>query len=103
MSKPEKPEKAEKREKRKPFARPDAPSSDYYILDKLNEIAMWVYGPSTRSRQDLEGDQETEQAHEWYQHVQEHFAVEKDEHGNEYLYHRDDSPEWPRGSTERNG
>jgi hypothetical protein len=103
MSKQDKPEKPEKREKRKPFGRPDAPSSDYYILDQLNEIAMQVYGPATRSRQDLEGAPQSAAAQEWYQQVKEHFDVEKDEHGNEYLYHRDDSPRWPRGSTERNG
>jgi hypothetical protein len=102
VSKREKAEKPERREKRKPFARADAPSSNYYILDRLNEIAMQVYGPATRSQQDLAGSQDAERVRDWYQQVQEHFDVERDEHGNEYLYHRDDSPEWPRGSTERN-
>jgi hypothetical protein len=100
---PQQPEQPGRREKRQPFGRADAPSSNYYILDRLNEIAMQVYGSSARSRQDLEGAPQSAAAQEWYQQVQEHFDVEKDEHGNEYLYHRDGSPPWPRGSTERNG
>ena len=72
------------------------------ILDRLNDIALKVYGPGDRLGQGQEGERMSEAAEKWYREVQEHFHVEKDEHGNEYLYHRDDSPEGPRGSTERN-
>ncbi|MFF0943569.1 hypothetical protein ACFYE2_05005 [Kocuria sp. CPCC 205300] len=72
------------------------------ILDKLNQIAMRVYGPGDHSPHDAQGESMSQETEEWYQNVQEHFYVEKDQHGNEYLYHKDDSPEGPRGSTERN-
>jgi hypothetical protein len=44
----------------------------------------------------------SEAAQTWYQEVQEHFYVEKDEHGNEYLYHRDDSGEGTNTGSSRN-
>ena len=72
------------------------------ILDRLNAIAMRVYGPGDRLAQAQEGERMSEAAQTWYQEVQEHFYVEKDEHGNEYLYHRDDSRGRPRAGTSRN-
>jgi len=72
------------------------------LLDRLNDLAMRVYGPAARSRQDLEGSAQSEASHQWYREVQEHFVVEKDEHGNEYLYHRDDSGEPTDTGTSRN-
>lgn len=72
------------------------------ILDRLNAIAMRVYGPGDRLAQAQEGEKMSEAAETWYQEVQEHFYVEKDEHGNEYLYHRDDSRGGPRAGTSRN-
>ena len=72
------------------------------ILDRLNQIAMSVYGPAARSESKLEGAHESEAAHRWYDEVQEHFYVEKDEHGNEYLYHRDDSGEGTNTGTSHN-
>ncbi|GAA1751689.1 hypothetical protein [Kocuria aegyptia] len=72
------------------------------ILDRLNAIAMSVYGPGDRSAQAQEGEHMSEAAEAWYQEVQEHFYVEKDEHGNEYLYHRDDSGEGTSTGSSRN-
>ena len=72
------------------------------ILDRLNAIAMRVYGPGDRLAQGQEGQHMSEAAEQWYQEVQEHFYVEKDQHGNEYLYHRDDYRGGPRAGTSRN-
>ena len=72
------------------------------ILDRLNAIAMRVYGPGDRLAQSQEGEQMSEAARTWYQEGQEHFYVEKDEHGNEYLYHRDDSGEGTNTGSSRN-
>ena len=72
------------------------------ILDRLNAIAMSVYGPGDRMGQTQEGEHMSEAAETWYQEVQEHFYVEKDEHGNEYLYHRDDSGEGTNTGSSRN-
>ncbi|MFF0988541.1 hypothetical protein [Kocuria nitroreducens] len=72
------------------------------ILDRLNAIAMSVYGPGDRTAQAQAGEHMSEAAETWYQEVQEHFYVEKDEHGNEYLYHRDDSGEGTNTGSSRN-
>ncbi|MGQ1836997.1 hypothetical protein ACT4S2_00885 [Kocuria turfanensis] len=72
------------------------------ILDRLNAIAMRVYGPGDRLAQSQEGQHMSEAAERWYQEVQEHFYVEKDQHGNEYLYHRDDSGEGTNTGSARN-
>lgn len=76
--------------------------SQHRILDRLNAIAMSVYGPGDRLAQSQEGEQMSEAAQTWYQEVQEHFYVEKDEHGNEYLYHRDESGEGTNTGSSRN-
>lgn len=72
------------------------------LLDRLNAIAMRVYGPGDRLAQSQEGENISQAAETWYQEVQEHFYVEKDEHGNEYLYHRDDSGEGTNTGSARN-
>jgi hypothetical protein len=72
------------------------------ILDRLNSIAMRVYGPGDRLAQSQGGEQMSEAAETWYAEVKEHFYVEKDEHGNEYLYHRDDSGEGTNTGSARN-
>lgn len=72
------------------------------ILDRLNTIALRVYGPGDRLAQSQEGAHASEAAEQWYREVQEHFYVEKDQHGNEYLYHRDDSGEGTNTGSARN-
>jgi hypothetical protein len=72
------------------------------ILDRLNEIALAVYGPGDRLAQTQEGEHMSDAAERWYQEVQEHFYVEKDEHGNEYLFHRDASGEGTNTGSSRN-
>lgn len=72
------------------------------ILDRLNDIALSIYGPGDRLDQSQEGEHISKAAEQWYQEVQEHFYVEQDEHGNEYLYHRDDSGEGTNTGSSRN-
>ncbi len=88
--------------KQKHTSEDDQPSSGYRIVDRLNDLALRIYGAAERSDLDVSGEQHVRRAEQWYAQVQEHFVVEKDEHGNEYLYHRDDSPEAPPTGTERN-
>lgn len=79
--------------------RTDAPGSGSPLLDRLNAVFLKIYGPAVRSPQSTHGAEETELVHRWYEQVQQHFAVERDEEGNEYLYHRDaDAEEPPPGS-----
>ncbi|PLC12928.1 hypothetical protein AUQ48_12700 [Kocuria flava] len=79
---------------------PEVPRSS--LLDRLNRIAMRVYGPGDRAPQDAAGAPISPAAEQWYREVCEHFQIERDEHGNEYLFHRDDSAEQPRTGSERN-
>lgn len=80
--------------------RTDAPGSGSRLLDRINAIFLQVYGPAVRSPRTLHGAEETELVHRWHEQMQQHFAVETDEEGNEYLYHRDTVPEEPPpGST----
>lgn len=72
------------------------------ILDRLNAIALSVYGPGDRLDQSQEGEHISKAAEQWYQEIQEHFYVEKDQHGTEYLYHRDDSGEGTNTGSSRN-
>ncbi|MFI7482744.1 hypothetical protein ACH9EU_10045 [Kocuria sp. M1R5S2] len=72
------------------------------ILDRLNAIALSVYGPGDRLAQSQEGEHMSQAAERWYSEVQEHFYVERDEHGNEYLFHRDASGEATDTGSSRN-
>ena len=80
----------------------DAPSSGYRLLDRLNQIALKIYGAADRVAPETHGAGESERAHAWYEECQKHFVIERDEHGNEYLYHRDDFRGGPRAGTSRN-
>jgi hypothetical protein len=79
--------------KKKHTSTDDAPSSGYSIIDRLNDIALKIYGAADRSDLDVAGEKRARQVQDYCREVEEHFVVEKDEHGNEYLYHKDDSAE----------
>ncbi|MCJ8503430.1 hypothetical protein MRU69_00935 [Kocuria flava] len=90
------------REERDRTGRTDAPGSGYGILDRINNVVLKVYGPAARRPAAEHGADESAVVRHWYEQMQEHFVVERDERGNEYLYHRDDVPEEPPPGASHN-